>query len=452
MGDAQVVGAPSGRDRRRHGRGALMRRAAVGALAAAALVPGVAQAREPGIPQMLGDHPELRLTGTQPMSDRLTELTFETPYLNAPTKVRMLLPKGYGETSREYGVLYLLHGCCDDWRSWTDKGAAEALTENYDMIVVMPDAGSDGWYSDWFNGGEWGNPRWESYHIGQLVPWIDSHFRTIRQRSGRAVAGLSMGGFGTMSYAARHPDVFGFAASFSGAVDSSAPGNLGSAAAWGSRAQHEARWEAHNPGALVGNLDDTELQLRSGNGAPGIEDTQNPNVVLPFIAAVETACYVASRSLHDKLTAQSIAHLWEDRGYGTHDWPYWQRDLRLTLPAAQDLFDDGAPAPRKFDFRAAEPDFGIYGWTVRMDRDDLAWLQLSGVTQTGLRVTGSGTGRITTPPQYERNGRYAVEVVDPATGTATTIDTRADHDGRLVLPLDLGASTGTRTLRIASAR
>ncbi|TMB02806.1 MAG: hypothetical protein E6J70_06435, partial [Deltaproteobacteria bacterium] len=87
----------------------------------------------------------------------------------------------------------------------------------FPLIIVMPDAGHDseaGWYSDWADGSR----QWETFHTRVLVRYVDGHFRTLRLAH-RAVAGLSMGGFGAMSYAARHPGLFQAAASFSGAVD-----------------------------------------------------------------------------------------------------------------------------------------------------------------------------------------------------------------------------------------
>ena len=93
------------------------------------------------------------------------------------------------------------------------------MTAGQPLIVVMPDGGRGGWYSNWHNGGRGGPPAWESYHIGQLIPLVDRRFRTVAARRGRAIAGLSMGGFGAFSYAARHPDLFTAAASFSGGLD-----------------------------------------------------------------------------------------------------------------------------------------------------------------------------------------------------------------------------------------
>jgi len=109
---------------------------------------------------------------------------------------------------------------------------------------------------NWYNGGTGGPPEWERYHVAQLIPWIDSHFRTLAVRGERAVTGLSMGGFGAMSYAARHPDLFAAAASFSGAVDiNKAPiPEVTPDAAFGPRGTQDVRWRAHNPWDLAANL------------------------------------------------------------------------------------------------------------------------------------------------------------------------------------------------------
>src|SRR4051794_37734841 len=164
------------------------------------------------------------VVSTRQLTPRLTELTLRTPALATDTVLRVLLPDGYAASPvRRYPVLYLLHGCCDfDVRgsqAWTTHGEAEKATAGLPLIVVMPDAGAGGFYSDWFNGGAGGPPKWETYHINQLIPFVDKRYRTVATREGRAVTGLSMGGFGAMSYASRHPDLFVAAASFSGAVD-----------------------------------------------------------------------------------------------------------------------------------------------------------------------------------------------------------------------------------------
>src|SRR4051812_4760772 len=162
----------------------------------------------------------LRLVSSARLSPRLVELTMATDALAAQTHVRVLLPSGYDQSgTTPYPVLYLLHGAIDDYRAWTDKGDAAAIPAGSPLIVVMPDGGAEGNYVDWYNFGSGGPPMWETYHIGQLIPWIDGHFRTVASRAGRAVAGLSMGGNGAIAYASLHPDLFTATASFSGALD-----------------------------------------------------------------------------------------------------------------------------------------------------------------------------------------------------------------------------------------
>jgi len=200
----------------------------------------------------------LHLIQTQQLSPRLTELVFTTPVLLGPTHVRILTPTGYDPTARtRYPVLYLLHGGGGSYRDWSEQGDVAAITATFNAIVVMPDTGPNDGYSDRYNDGRYGPPMWETYHVGELLPWIDANYRTVPDRAHRAIAGLSMGGGGAMVYAARHPDLFGSAAAFSGAVDTNVPivwplveagdydGKISPAV--GPRLTQEIRWRGHNP-------------------------------------------------------------------------------------------------------------------------------------------------------------------------------------------------------------
>jgi diacylglycerol O-acyltransferase / trehalose O-mycolyltransferase len=258
---------------------------------------------------------------------RLRELVLRTPALAAPTRVRVLLPAGYdAHPARRYPVLYLLHGADGDARSWTRFGDAEAITARVPLIVVMPDAGPAAAYTDWYRRGAAVRPRWEDYHVGELVPWVEARFRTVGGRRGRAIAGLSMGGLGALSYAARHPRTFVAAASFSGALE------IGSDAAWGPRAANAARWRAHLPRFIAGRLRSLKLiELRTGDGRPGPLDRGGT----PRNCAacqLEAFLHASNVRLHQRLRTLGIRHVWDDYGPGTHDWPYWRRDLRETLP------------------------------------------------------------------------------------------------------------------------
>src|SRR5206468_9699510 len=109
----------------------------------------------------------------------------------------------------------------------TGERTSEMRPARLPLIVVMPQAAGQGqgggWASDWRNEGRGGPPKWETFTIGELVPWVDATYRTSARRAGRAIAGLSMGGFSAMSYAVRHPDLFAAASSYSGATDTNNP-------------------------------------------------------------------------------------------------------------------------------------------------------------------------------------------------------------------------------------
>ena len=134
-----------------------------------------------------------------------------------------MLPVGFDASgATRYPMLLLLHGGAGRYTDWANAGLLE-LTKDLPLITVLPDAGRSAWYTDWYNNGAGGPPMWETYHLGQLLPWVDANFPTVGARSGRAIAGLSSGGFGALSYASRHPDLFVAAAGFSAALDTNTP-------------------------------------------------------------------------------------------------------------------------------------------------------------------------------------------------------------------------------------
>jgi diacylglycerol O-acyltransferase / trehalose O-mycolyltransferase len=303
-------------------------------------------------PAAAADH-GITLLASQRLDSRLLDLTLSTPALAKPTHVRVLLPARYRKQKpRRYPVLYLLHGSFDDYRSWTDKGAVESITGHRKLIVVMPDGGQGGWYTNWVNRGQGGPPEWETFHIQQLIPWIDDRYRADPSRGARGIAGLSMGGFGAMSYAARHPGLFSWAGSFSGAVDivnylpvaavinleapfdGGLPGDQ-----FGDRTLAEANWRAHNPWDLAAKLRGMNLVIDTGNGQPGPLDPAGRS-----FDPIENGVEQMSVSFHQRLLSLGIPHTWDDYGPGTHSWPYWQRDLTEALPSMMKTFADARRA------------------------------------------------------------------------------------------------------------
>jgi diacylglycerol O-acyltransferase / trehalose O-mycolyltransferase len=117
------------------------------------------------------------------------DLAVASPALGATAKVRLLLPAHYASLPRRrWPVVYLLHGCCDTYESWTRSTDIARLTARSDVLVVMPDGGKARFYSDWLAG-----PRWATFHLVELPRILH---RDYRASTVMAIAGVSMGGLG----------------------------------------------------------------------------------------------------------------------------------------------------------------------------------------------------------------------------------------------------------------
>ncbi|MEV7541546.1 alpha/beta hydrolase-fold protein [Streptomyces sp. NPDC089915] len=147
-------------------------------------------------------------------------ITVTTPEVSGRHHVKIILPRGYySDPARRYPVLYFLHGSPDD----PVQQNYPALSVSDQMITVIPDGGARGWYANWLNQNTAiGAQNWENFHLKQVIPFIDANLRTIATKKARAVAGVSMGGFGAFHYAQVRPDLFSQTASLSGDIDLSA--------------------------------------------------------------------------------------------------------------------------------------------------------------------------------------------------------------------------------------
>ncbi|MEU5885108.1 alpha/beta hydrolase family protein [Spirillospora sp. NPDC047279] len=273
------------------------------------------------------------------VAPRTLDLTIESPAMGGREKVRLLVPPGWSRTSpRTYPTLWLLHGGVDDYTAWTRDTDVEQLTATSDVMVVMPNAGRCGNYSDWWNYGRGGPPRWETFHMTELRQILE---RDYRAGTVRAVAGNSMGGLGTMAYAARFRGSFRAAVAFSGylhtmhghkAGDDST--GWGPALAcpgtdwrrvWGDPDDQAAVWHAHNPYDLADRLAGVRLRVTSGNGKRG------PLGGSILTDPVESGTYTHAQAFAGRLRSLGIPVT--TRFYdGQHDWPYWQRELHLAYP------------------------------------------------------------------------------------------------------------------------
>jgi S-formylglutathione hydrolase FrmB len=183
--------------------------------------------------------------------------------LQRDVRVCVALPADYAlSTAVRYPTLYFLHGLFENERSWSDRGGQQVLEdlvahrEIGKFLVVLPDGGKT-FYVNSFDGHE----RYEDFFLQELVPAIDRKYRTIPRSAARGISGTSMGGYGALHLAMRHPDVFGSASAHSAALIPKIPNPMPSEGRWGfySRALqgpfgsplNESYWEANNPLTLA---------------------------------------------------------------------------------------------------------------------------------------------------------------------------------------------------------
>lgn len=428
--------------------------AALLALAGAFGVPAVAD--PPSRPAFV-DAAGIHVVSAQRIDERQYDVAVSSAALGRAVHVRILVPAGYGSSPpRRYPVLYLFHGTSGQASDWVKYGNAEQATAGLPLIVVMPDAGFDGdgggWCTNWYDTKTAKGPaQWETFHVDQLIPWVDTNLDTVADRDGRAIAGLSQGGFCASSYAARHPDTFLSFGSFSGAPDidynplvaiganavisATAVGLDGVEpdAMFGPRPTDEINWQGHDPADLAENLRWTDMWLFTATGAPGPLDPTPPDGAA---MGIELATHGSTMSFWERLQTLGIASHLDDYVLGTHSFPYWARDLQQYLPPVMQLFAHPPAAPQSVAYQSIDRHWTQWGWTVDLQRPTpQQWSGIDGADAKGFTLSGVGTATVVTPAFYRPNSVAAATL-----STGGTQHVTADRDGRLHLSVPLGAT------------
>jgi S-formylglutathione hydrolase FrmB len=273
-------------------------------------------------------------TGRAQAATRIGPRTWDVPVASAAlgrsAPVRVILPTGFdSQPGRTYPVLYLLHGAHDDYTSWTRETDIEAFTEGRDLIVVMPDGGPTGIPSAWRGGLDY-----ETFQTKEVWALLGRNYRA----SGvRAVAGVSTGGYGAMAHAARHPGAFTAAASYSGILDTTAPGvptivnaivareGLPPASLWGGTVLDLlTTWRDFNPRARASGLRGTALYVSGGSGLAGGGE--------PLPEALESALWPSAHAFTGELARLRIPVTTHFYTGGEHNWSYWKREFTASWP------------------------------------------------------------------------------------------------------------------------
>ena len=223
----------------------------------------------------------------------IRDLAISSVHKGRTMKYSIYLPIEYG-SGKKFPVLYLLHGYGDDQNSWLDKGQLAKFVDTYErnggrpMIIVTPDG-----LTDFYQG------AFENYFFKELIPEIESKYDVIADAEHRTVAGLSMGGYGSILYWSKYPDMFCYAYPMSPAVDVNGTSRL-----------------------LVG---------KDKGKLPGLTIETGIQDYVTSLASVT--------EFHNYLVTEGINHEFITRD-GMHDWNFWQECLPKVLKKCGEAYGD----------------------------------------------------------------------------------------------------------------
>lgn len=247
---------------------------------------------------------------------KVDTLQIASAAMNKTYKAAVVLPNSYTKSKSTFPVMYLLHGAYGHFSDWLkntpNKKLVQSLSDQYNLIIVMPEGETFSFYLDSpVNKGS----QFETFITQEVIQKVDKTYRTISNKSGRVITGLSMGGHGALYLSARHPDLFCAAGSMSGAVDMSTMLNRESSAqvvklmqpVFGDRSDNSELYAQH---AVMGMLD----KLKE-NKLPLIID-----------CGVDDFLIEPNRELHRRLVYNKAEHDYTERP-GAHTWEYWEKSL-----------------------------------------------------------------------------------------------------------------------------
>lgn len=235
------------------------------------------------------------------------DLHYFSPALGKQTTASVLLPQG--EHPGPFPVLYLLHGLSDDHTAWMRNTSIARYVSGLPLIVVMPDGGR-GFYCDALQGF-----AHETAIVGDLMGFIDKMLPTIPSREGRALAGLSMGGYGALKLALGHPDKFCAAVSHSGAPDF---------AHINPDPNHHEFGRIIGENSIGGPHDLYGLAERFASGELG------PWPALRLDCGTEDFLLEMNRNFTAHLKNLGLPHEYQEFP-GAHEWSYWDLHIQETL-------------------------------------------------------------------------------------------------------------------------
>ena len=262
-------------------------------------------------------------------------LIIKSAILGKDVKYCIYLPADYEITNRNYPILYLLHGYSDDDTGWLQFGEVNRIAdesvakgEAAPMVIAMPDGGVS-----WYINSADGKVKYEDFFVNEFMPAIEKMYRIRANKRYRAIAGLSMGGYGTLVLALKHPDLFSAAAPLSAAVfnDNDV------------LTTPEDRWN-NVFGILYGNdlkgKDRLTAHLKSNAPLSIVEKNTVAELskIKYYIDCGDDDFLIkGNMELHALLTDKKVPHEFRVRD-GGHTWGYWRSALPEVLKFVSDSF------------------------------------------------------------------------------------------------------------------
>jgi S-formylglutathione hydrolase FrmB len=326
--------------------------------------------------------------------------------LNKTTKLtaNVLLPDGYDENpTKQWPVFYLLAGVGDNAGSWLDpaKGNVRKVAKDFPGIIVMPESGR-GYFTDWWRGGTRKGSAWERYYLDEVVPQMEAKYRILPGRQNHAIGGISMGGYGAITFGAALPTYFGNLVSMSGLLDSQSnntyyvlPADQGSKYERVFGPRYGPYATMRNPLKLVDNIAHSRAYISVGNGKISSR--------VPFNLAAWTTGSIAEQGARIQALGWSYAakRAGVDVVYsghtGVHDWPYWRAEfarLRTAGVFAPTPADDPTTVT-DWTYRTMAPHGNMWGLGFKFAAPTTV---VETFVRSGATLTATGQGTVTITP------------------------------------------------------
>jgi S-formylglutathione hydrolase FrmB len=243
--------------------------------------------------------------------------------MNKTYKAAIVVPTSYANSKASYPVLYLLHGGSGHFNDWLNKTPDKMLVKNladqFNIIIVMPEGETFGWYLD---SPVDASSKFETYLTKEVIQKIDNTYRTVRSNKGRVITGLSMGGHGAMYLSCRHPELFCAAGTMSGAMDMNyTKFKINEDFAKSIRDRFEK---------LLGTADPSNEVFVKNSVINMVDNIRKNGMPIIIDCGVDDFLIEVNRELHRRLVYNNVPHDYTERP-GAHTWEYWQNSLPYHL-------------------------------------------------------------------------------------------------------------------------